>query len=66
MVRQAEGRALERRIVEGFQVGEYQVQGVLAPSREIYNLLQIVTGLESCSIQVIEVAKENNSTVGEL
>ena len=66
MVRQAEGRALERRIVEGFQVGKYQVQGVLAPSREIYNLLQIVTGLESCSIQVIEVAKENNSTVGEL
>ena len=47
MVRQAEGGALERRIVEGFQVGEYQVQGVLAPSREIYNLLQIVTGLES-------------------
>ena len=61
-----ERRALERRIVEGFQVSEYQVQGVLAPSRKIYNLLQIVTSPESCSIQLIEVAKENNAAVGEL
>ena len=57
MVRQAERRALERKIVEGFQVGEYQVPGVMAPNRKIYNLLQIVTGLESCSIQVVEVVE---------